>query len=171
MKENNNSVVSYLLLVIIQLVICNYLYISPLLTLSMLPALVLSIPPKIRTPWAMLIAFVTALVVDFLGDGLPGLNALALVPVALVRNPLLVAIFGPDIVEREERLSVHRDDPFRTGGALLIVTAMFLAVYIFADNAGSRPFLFNLLRFAVSLPSSFVVCLLAFNVMNPKERR
>ena len=64
----------YILLLIIQLLLCNYFMLSPYVMLTLLPAMVLSIPLRYATPQVLLIAFVTALAVDFLADGVPGLN-------------------------------------------------------------------------------------------------
>lgn len=171
MKIQGNYIVLYILLLILQLVICNYLYISPLLVLTLLPVAVFCLPAELPTVWAMLIAFVSGLLVDLLGDGLIGLNALAAVPVALVRRPLLASIFGNDVVERGESISIYKNGLFRIAGALGIVISLFLLVYLFADNAGTRSFWFNLLRFAVSFPSSLLAGLLCFNALNPKEKR
>ena len=94
MKVQGNNIMLWLLLLILQLVICNYLYISPLLVLTLLPAIIFCLPATLPTVWAMLIAFAAGAFVDLLGDGLIGLNALAAVPVALVRRMLLASIFG-----------------------------------------------------------------------------
>ena len=56
----------YMLLLIIQLLLCNYFMLSPYMMLTLLPAMVLSIPLRYTTPQALLIAFGTALAVDFL---------------------------------------------------------------------------------------------------------
>lgn len=171
MKVQGNNIMLWLLLLILQLVICNYLYISPLLVLTLLPAIIFCLPATLPTVWAMLIAFAAGAFVDLLGDGLIGLNALAAVPVALVRRMLLASIFGSDTVERGESISIYKNGFFRIAGALGIVISLFLAIYLFADNAGTRSFWFNLLRFAVSFPPSLLVGLLSFNVLNPKEKR
>ena len=92
-------------------------------------------------------------------------------PVALVRRMLLASIFGSDTVERGESISIYKNGFFRIAGALGIVISLFLAIYLFADNAGTRSFWFNLLRFVVSFPPSLLVGLLSFNVLNPKEKR
>ena len=87
----------FLLLVAVQMLICNYLNLSPYLTLSILPVLVLCLPLRLPTFWTMLLAFVTAGAVDLLSEGLLGLNALALVPVAFVRKEIIRLIFGDEL--------------------------------------------------------------------------
>ena len=59
----------YILLLIMQLLLCNYFMLSPYILLTLLPVMVLSIPLRYATPQVLLISFVTALAVDFLADG------------------------------------------------------------------------------------------------------
>ena len=86
--------VIYLLFLALQLVLSNYAHITPYVMLTLLPVMVLCIPIRVGTTGAMCIAFATGLVVDLLSEGLLGLNALALVPVALARNSILRLLFG-----------------------------------------------------------------------------
>ena len=77
--------IAYILLVIVQMIICNYFQFSPYFVISILPAMVLCIPLTISTNVCMLIAFATGLSVDWLAEGLIGINASALIPVAYAR--------------------------------------------------------------------------------------
>lgn len=171
MKTSSDFILLYLLLTIAQLILCNYLGMTTLMLLTLLPAMVLCIPLSVGSVWAMLIAFATGLAVDLLGDGLIGLNAFALVPAALLRKPLVGSIFGRDMVERAGKFSIYKNGLFPCAGATVISTALFLVLYIFADGAGERPFWFNLVRFIISLPTSSALGLIVLNVLNPRERR
>ena len=53
MKVQGNNIMLWLLLLILQLVICNYLYISPLLVLTLLPTIIFCLPATLPTVWAM----------------------------------------------------------------------------------------------------------------------
>ncbi len=171
MKTNSYFTLLYVILTILQLVICNYLGLSQFLTLSLLPAMVFCLPLSVNTFWAMIIAFVTGLCVDGLGDGLLGLNAFALVPVALIRRPLVSGIFGSDVVERNGHFSIYNNGLFRCAGAVAICTAIFFFLYILVDGAGTRPFWFSLVRFLCSFLLSTVFGVIVLNVLNPRERR
>ena len=171
MRTSGDFIIYYILLTVAQLIFCNYLNMSQFVVFSLLPALVFCLPMQVRTFPAMLIAFVTALAVDWLGDGLIGLNALALVPVALLRNPLVAGIFGRDVVERKGSFSIYKNGLFSCTGAVVIVTSVFMLVYIIADGAGTRPFWFMLVRFICSVAASSVLGLITLNVLNPRERR
>ena len=95
--KNNSYFALYICFVALQILVCNYLNLGYLLTLSFLPVIVLLIPIRFSTISSMLIAFASGLLVDLLGDGVLGLNILALVPVALVRKGLLRFIFGQEV--------------------------------------------------------------------------
>ena len=99
MRKSYTTLV-YLLLVVVQILLCNYFHVTPYITLSILPIMILCLPLKISTVAAMIIAFVTGLSVDFLAEGLIGINALALVPVAYVRKSLIGFVFGEDLISR-----------------------------------------------------------------------
>ena len=82
--------VAYFLLLVAQILLSNYFLFTPYITLSILPVMVLCISTRIAPYVCMLIAFGSGLMVDWLSEGVLGLNAFALVPVAL-----LGAVPGP----------------------------------------------------------------------------
>ena len=161
----------YVLMVIGQLLLTNYLRVSPYLMLTILPVMVICISIRTGTLAAMLIAFATGLVVDFLSDGLPGLNAIALVPVAFCRNGIIRLIFGSEVFAREEDFSAQKNGFGKVFQALLIAQIIFLAIYIWVDAAGLRPFSFNAIRFAVSLVAGLLISLPALGLLAPDSRR
>ena len=95
----------YVLLLLAQLILGNYFTLSPYLMLSVLPVMVLCIPIRVGSVGAMIIAFVSGLIVDLLSEGVLGLNALALVPVAWLRNPVISLVFGGELFARKEDFS------------------------------------------------------------------
>lgn len=147
----NNYYISFVILVFVQILICNYVNLSPLVTISILPVIILCLPVGCSVLFTMALAFISGLAVDYLADGLLGLNTLALVPVAFLRRPVLDIVFGNGLFARNENLSYHKHGIGKICLALVMVQAVFLIVYIIADGAGMRPFSFNLLRFILSL--------------------
>ncbi len=161
----------YVILLVAQLLLSTYANFTPYVMVTLLPVMVLCIPIRVGTPLAMLIAFASGLSVDLLSEGLLGLNALALVPVAFVRNSLIRLIFGAELFAREEDFSVHRSGFWKVAWALFLSTALFLLVYIWADGAGTRPLSFNAIRFACSLAASTAVSLLTIDLLAPDSRK
>ena len=161
----------FLLLVVVQMLICNYLNLSAYLMLSILPVMVLCVPLRLPTFWTMLLAFVTGLAVDLLSEGLLGLNALALVPVAFVRKEVIRLIFGDELFARKEDFSLRKNGFGKVALAIFLVQALFLLIYIWADGAGTRPFAFNAIRFGISLAAGWILSLLIVDILAPDTRK
>lgn len=161
----------YVLLVIVQLLLTHFLRVSPYFTLCLLPMLVLCIPIRVNTVGAMLIAFVTGLIVDLISEGVLGLNTLALVPVGLLRDSIIRLIFGTEVFARKEDFSARRNGLGKVALAALIAEALFFILFIWVDGAGTRPFGFNLLRLVCSLGGSMVLAMLASELLAPDPRR
>ena len=161
----------FFLLVVVQMLICNYLNLSPYLTLTILPVLILCVPLRLPTFWTLLLAFATGGAVDLLSEGILGLNVLALVPVAYVRKEIIRVIFGGDLFARKEDFSVKKNGFGAVTLAVFIVQALFLLIYIWADGAGTRPFSFNAIRFGVSLAAGVLVSLLIIDILAPDTRK
>ena len=147
----------FLLLVAVQMLICNYLNLSPYLTLSLLPVLILCVPLRLPTFWTLLLAFATGSAVDLLSEGLLGLNALALVPVAFVRKEVIRLIFGDELFARKEDFSVRKN------GFGKVALAVF--------GAGTRTLAFNAIRFGVSLAAGWALSLLIIDILAPDNRK
>lgn len=165
MRSENNRWLMYLLLVLIQILVCNFINTGPYLLLSLLPVFVLCLPLNVPAVVLMFIAAVSGLAVDWLSEGITGLNFLSLVPVAFIRNRMVVLLFGKDHAERTENFSIRKNGFTRVSAAILICQSVFLLIYIVADGAGTRPFVFNLVRFAVSLVCGYLISLPVFNML------
>lgn len=161
----------YIILLVCQLLLSTYCTFSPYLMLSILPVMVLCIPGRVHTSLAMLIALASGLFVDWLSEGMLGLNALSLVPVAYARKGIIGLIFGSDLFARREDFSARKNGYGSLSLAILLAQGIFLAIYVWTDSAGTRPFLFNTARFAVSLVAGFLVSLLVSEVLAPDSRR
>lgn len=161
----------YLLLAGAQLLISNYLNITPYVMVSLLPVMVLCISTRVSTFWTMCIALATGLAVDYLSEGIVGLNVLALVPVAFARKGIIRLVFGAELFAREEDFTVTKNGFGEVSVALFLALSLFLAIYIWADGAGMRPLWFNLARFGGSLAASYLVSILVLDPLAPDSRR
>ena len=146
--------IKYILLFLAQAALWNYCNFSQYLLIAFLPAMVLCLPLSRGPVYTMAIAFVTGLAMDFLVTGQLGLTSLALVPVALLRRPVIALVFGSELFARGEELSFHRQGWLKFVPCVLLLTAVFLLVYVWADSAGTRPLWFNALKFGLSLVAS-----------------
>ena len=163
--------IAYIFLLMAQLLLSNFFHVTPYIFLTLLPLMVLCIPIRMGTIGAMLIAGLSGLVIDFLSEGVLGLNALALIPVAYARNGIIGLIFGPELFARKEDFSIGRCGFGKVAVALFLSLLIFLVIYIWADGAGTRPLWFNGLRLGASLVASFLLSLLTLGVLAPDPRK
>ena len=163
--------IAYIFLLMAQLLLSNYFHVTPYIFLTLLPVMVLCIPIRMGTIGAMLIAGLSGLVIDFLSEGVLGLNALALIPVAYARNGIIGLIFGPELFARKEDFSIGRCGFGKVAVALFLSLLIFLVIYIWTDGAGTRPLWFNGLRLGASLVASFLLSLLTLGVLAPDPRK
>lgn len=153
----NRRLLIYLLLFLAQAALWNYFNFSQYLTIVFLPAMILCLPVSYSTVRAMAVAFLTGLAMDFIVTGQLGLTSFALVPAALLRRPVIGLVFGSEAFARGEELSLRRQGWPKFVPAVLLLTAVFLLLYIWADDAGMRPFWFAAAKFGVSLAASGAV--------------
>lgn len=161
--------IAFLLLLVVQVLFCNYLHLSQYIMVSILPVMILMSDIRRSTVALLFEAFICGFVVDFFADGVIGLNVLALVPVAFVRNSVVRLIFGDELFARSEDISVARQGLLKLLLALVLLQALFLLVYIWADSAGTRPLWFCAAKFALSLICGSLVCILAARVLSPEK--
>ncbi len=169
--KRNDFWKAYILLLIAQLIISNYFRFTPFVMLSILPVMILSVPIRVNRFALLLVAFASGLLVDWLSEGVLGLNALALVPVAYARNSVLRVVFGNELLARKENYTVKSNGLASVTMAIVMVQALFLILYIWVDSAGTRTSLFNFGRFLASLVVGVLVSLLTLNVLATETRR
>ena len=171
MKTGGNFTFLYCLMLLCQIVLCNFSPLGPYITLSMLPAMVFCMPLSVSTISCMFIAFGSGLAVDWLSEGLIGINAASLVPVALARKSIVKMFFGEDLITRKDSFSLRKYGMAKVSAAILSCLAVFLVIYIFLDGAGTKPLWFNLTRGGITLLCSYLVSLIVVNTLTPDDRK
>lgn len=171
MKVSQHFGILYTLLVIGQIILSNYSDLGPYVMLTMLPAMVLCIPTSIGTSAGMLIAFASGLSVDWLSEGILGLNAAALVPVALMRKGIIKIFLGEDLIARGDNFSYKKNGFVKVSIAQVVSLAIFLALYIILDGAGTLPALFCLTKGGISLLCNFFLAIIVTNILSPDDRK
>lgn len=166
----NRQSVKYMLFLLVQAALWNYCNFSQFVTVVILPALVFCLPVRRDTLRAMLVAFATGLVVDFFVTGRLGLTSFALVPVALLRRPVVSLVFGSELFVRGEELSFYRQGWQKFVPSLILLTALFLLLYVWVDSAGTRPLWFNAARLGASLLVSAPVSVFVSYLMLEENR-
>lgn len=161
----------YILLLVAQIILCNYFNFSAYIMLSILPVLILCLPTSVNTLFSLLIAFVSGLTVDYLSEGILGLNTLALVPVAYCRLELIKFIFGEELIVRSDNFTIRKQGMGKVIFAIVLVQSIFLLIYIIADGAGTRTIIFNFLRFSLSLTVGTLLSIAIVDLVSTDERK
>ena len=170
MKTQNFGLL-FFLMVLGQMTLCNFAGFSPYITLTMLPAMIICVPLTVSTPLCLLLAFATGLSVDWLSEGLIGLNAASLVPVALMRKPLIRFFLGEDLITRSDSFSFRKNGIGKISLVLIVSLLIFLGIYVFLDGAGTRPAWFNLTRLGLALLCNYVLALIVTNILTVDYRK
>jgi len=170
MKTQNFGLL-FFLMVLGQMILCNFAGFSPYITLTMLPAMIICVPLIVSTPLCLLLAFATGLSVDWLSEGLIGLNAASLVPVALMRKPLIRFFLGEDLITRSDSFSFRKNGIGKISLVLIVSLLIFLGIYVFLDGAGTRPAWFNLTRIGLSLLCNYILALIVTNILTVDDRK
>jgi len=151
------STIKFILLFVAQLLVWNYLDFSQYVFIVFLPVMLLCLPVGRGSIRLMLLAFVLGVAADFLVSGQIGTTALALVPVAALRRIVIQLVFGNEILARGEELSFHRQRYTKFVTATLMLTSVFLLVYLWVDGAGMYSLGFLALKYVISLLVSTAV--------------
>ena len=163
--------VLFVLMLLGQMILCNFAGFSPYVMLTLLPAMIICVPLTVSTPMCMLIAFASGLSVDWLSEGIIGLNASALIPVSLMRKPLIRFFLGEDLIVRSDSFSFRKNGTGKISLVMGVSLVIFLSIYIFLDGAGTRPVWFNMTRFGVSFVCNMILALIVTNILTVDDRK
>lgn len=161
-------IIVFVVLTVVQIVLCNFLNLSRFVVLSILPVLVLMLPLRMGNVLMMLAGFALGFLVDFFSTGTIGLTSLALVPVALARNFTVDILFGDELGTREGELSLSRFGIPKFAWATLLLCMIYFLLYVWVDAAGTMKFWSCALRFILSVLVSTPVCLVASRILRPE---
>jgi len=164
-----SSIAASLLLLVLQIVLCNFIDLSQYFTLSFLPVIILCLPLQYGPISCMLIAFVIGFISDFFYGGVLGLSCVALLPVALLRRPVIRLFTDHDLFSRLFYVSYDKMGSFRVGLCNLVLLVIFFIIYIWIDGAQTRSFSFNLLRLLLSLIGNMALSMIAVSIINSQK--
>lgn len=158
-----------ILLTAVQLVLAKYCQ-EPHLYICILPAMILCMPTTMPVWGVSAAAFVLGMLTDMLSDGVPGLNASALLFCAVLQKGMIRFFIDPDMVERGYSFSFHRNGYLKINLAQTALLAVFFIVYLILDSAGTRSFGFNLLKGLCSIGVSLVFGTITCGILCPYNR-
>ena len=146
-------------MIIIQIIICDYIYTGPYIHLTLLPLIILSLPAEYRYPKLVIISFAVGFVIDLVSDGVLGLNSAAAVMTATFVRPVSYLTINRERSDKLERVILSDVGFFRYFRYSSYLTLIFLVTYILFDCAGFRQASFILMRIALSYVANIIMIL------------
>ena len=171
MRTGQNSYILFIILLICQIALCNFAHLGPYIMPSILFAMIMCVPLTVGTVGCMFIALLSGLSVDWLSEGLIGINAASLIPVAFARKTLIRVILGEDMINRMDNFSVKKNGMGKILTLMIAAGIIFFAIYVTLDSAGTRPFWFCVCRFGASLAVSTILAILTVDILSPDGRK
>lgn len=166
-----NFFILYAVLLVLQVILTFLLDFTQLFTPALLPAMILCIPLTIGTPVTILIAFASGLLIDFFSGGVPGMTSAALLPVAFLKGYIMKLFFDDETFERIEELSIRKLGLLRIMYCAIVMTFLFLVIYVWIDGAGTRPFGFNLERILISTALNILPAIVAVDLLLSRNNK
>jgi hypothetical protein len=160
----------FAILTLAQALISTYFLFSQYVLISLLPLLILSLPSRYGTPAALGLAFVAGFVVDFVGGGALGLTSCTLLPLALLRFPLLRLVSGEEILTDRDDSPIAHQTTAELALTMVLASLLFFTLFVWVDSAGTRPFWFNTARAILSTVVSGLLCVLLGNFIFGRNR-
>ena len=155
------------IIIICQILISEYVNIWTLLYIAIFPQFIILLPPMTNRSLYMVIAFVLGLGIDLFADGVPGLNAAALVAMAYSRPAIMNLIFSKSNFENTENtplipryIEIHKLFILN-----LLMLAVFFTVYILIDSAASFPFWYTILGIVACVVANTVISMVCSSVL------
>lgn len=150
----------FVLLFLLQIILCNYLNLGVFVFFCFLPLFILNIPLSTRPAAVMLIAFSLGLLFDLLTQGLLGLNAAACTALAFSRKFIYRHTARRD---RQDKIEVPDMKSIGTEKYLfylLSCVALYVFVYVILEGSGTSFWILPLWKFVISTIVNTALCLL-----------
>lgn len=161
------------LLIICQILLSGYVNIWPVLYIAIFPQFLVLLPSSLNRSLYLVVAFILGLAIDIFADGVPGLNAAALVAMAYARPLVLKFVLTRGGLESTETLPLLPRTVELPKLVLLnaIMLAIFFTVYVVLDSAGSFTFWYTILKIVLCIIANSIISTICSIVLFEKFLR
>ena len=159
--------------IICQILLSGYVNIWPVLYIAIFPQFLVLLPSSLNRSLYLVVAFILGLAIDIFADGVPGLNAAALVAMAYARPLVLKFVLTRGGLESTETLPLLPRTVELPKLVLLnaIMLAIFFTVYVVLDSAGSFTFWYTILKIALCIIANSIISTICSIVLFEKFLR
>ena len=169
MRSGLWNIILFVLIFILQVLICNYVDVGAYIYICLIPLLIINIPMKLDIRLTMLIGFALGLLLDLFANGVLGLNAAAGTMLAAFKGPLF-----QKTVNKEHRYNIEVPSMRNIGimsyiAYLTMCTVIYLFTFTLLECVSLRPFLFILIRILISLIINVALMAIISNSIMDRE--
>ncbi len=159
--NNGRYIVTGLIILVLQLLACEFLNIWPPLYIVVLPLFIVLLPAALSSYILMILAFALGLVVDALSDGVLGLNGAACTSVAFFKNTMLGTVTRYDTQNTINNIGSKSMSKARFLVLMMMAYSIFFAFYVLLDGTGLSSIPFILFRILLNvLVNTLIACAL-----------
>ena len=169
MRSGLWNIILFVLIFILQVLICNYVDLGAYLYICLIPLLIINIPLKLDIRLTMLIGFALGLLLDLFANGVLGLNAAAGTMLAAFKGVLFQKTVNKEHRYNIEVPSMRNIGVFNYIAYLTMCTAIYLVTFTLLECVSLRPFLFILIRILISLASNVALMAIISNSIMDRE--
>ena len=147
-------------LVLIQILISGYINIWPMLYIAVFPFVIIILPQQINKFLLLPVAFLLGIAVDFISDGIPGLNAAALTALAFFKDPILKLLLSRTALENLSGVTEYTLGSSKFLLYTILMYSIFFLFYMGLDSFGYYSFGYTALRLIINvIANSFIAIL------------
>ncbi len=168
--KRNSWILTYIILIIIQILTDGLLDTGIFVSLFPVMFIILTLPYKSGTISTLLVGFGLGLLVDFMGNGVIGLNAAALTAVSFCRQGLLQMIAGSYIMDNTERPDLFSLGYIKVIGYSALCSLIHLCVFVFTEHGGFSDILISLGRIGISTILNCALMTVLFSICGQRRR-
>ena len=169
MRSGLWNIILFVLIFILQVLICNYVDLGAYIYICLIPLLVINIPMKTDIRITMLAGFAIGLLLDVFANGVLGLNAAAATMLAAFKGSVFQRTVNKEHRYNIEVPSMRNVGIFNYIGYLAICTGIYLVTYTLLECVSLRPFLFILVRILISLVINVALMAIISNSIMDRE--
>jgi hypothetical protein len=151
------QIIIYAVVILLQIIINNYVYLGPMVYICLIPLLVMYLPLDQKPYISLIIAFGLGLIIDILSDGVLGLNAGAATLLALVYKPLFYPVFQKNNYSKKFIPAIRESNIWHHVLYLLIIIAIYFLFYIAFDGLATTTLIVSLARYLVNVAVNLVL--------------
>lgn len=169
MNINIRTLITTLLLIIVQALLDNYIDLGLYTRIVITPYIIINLPYKRGSVVTMIYAFLIGLAMDILSGGVMGLNAGALVAASLIRQKILHTIINDYSMRNHEgpefAVFGYRKSIFYISSIVLV----YFVCYTYLSNFSLHPFGGNLLKIVIGTLLNTLIILMLFKKLNTER--